>query len=270
MSQIYDWLGTTRQAHYQHKKRQEEKVAKDEELLAEVRLIRQKHPRMGVRKLQAELSLKGVKVGRDALFSLLRAHQMLVKRVRGPRTTFPGKIRYPNLLAEVEVTQPDEAWVTDITYVRTEEGFLYLALITDLFSRKIVGYDLSRSLSADGAMRALQMAISQTNRPLKGLIHHSDHGIQYTCHAYQELLKESKIECSMGEVGNCYDNAVAERVNGILKIEYLLDSLFLSLDQCQKAVQQAVWLYNHERPHLALGYAKPHHVYIHHGNSAFH
>lgn len=270
MSDIHTWLGLTRQAHYQHQKRQKQKAEKEDKTLTQVRLIRQKHPKMGTRKLHSELALKGFQVGRDTLFALLAKHHMLIEPPRGPRTTFSGRIRYPNLLEGVKVTQPDQVWVTDITYIRSEEGFLYLALITDLFSRKIVGYDLSKSLSADGAIRALQMALAQTKRSLKGLIHHSDHGIQYTCHDYQDILAQHHIHCSMGEVGNCYDNAVAERVNGILKIEYLLDTLFISLAQCQKAVRQTVWLYNYERPHYSLGYLKPQQVYIHPGNSTFH
>lgn len=270
MHDAYTWLGLTRQAHYQHHKRQQKKVEEANKIMTQVRLIRQKHPKMGTRKLHSELALKGFRVGRDALFALLAAHHMLVEPPRGPRTTFSGRIRYPNLLEDIEITRPDQVWVTDITYIRSDEGFLYLALITDLFSRKIVGFDLSKSLSADGAIRALQMALAQAKRPLKGLIHHSDHGVQYTCHDYQDILTQYQIRCSMGEVGNCYDNAVAERVNGILKIEYLLDSLFDSLAQCQKAVQQTIGLYNDERPHHSLGYLKPQQVYIHPGNSTFH
>ena len=270
MGDVYDWLGFTRQAHCQYKKQQQQKAENEEAVLEHVRQIRQRHPRMGTRKLHSELLENGLQYGRDALFKLLRQHRLLLDRPRGPRTTFAGLARYPNLLEQAEVTQPDEAWVTDITYIRSEEGFLYLALVTDLCSRKIVGYDLSRSLSADGAIRALQMAISQTKQSLKGLIHHSDHGIQYSCHEYQRVLKRHGIRCSMGEVGNCYDNAVAERVNGILKIEYLLNLLFVSLEQAQRAVKHAVWLYNHERPHQSLGYRKPQHVYIHRGNQTFH
>ncbi len=125
-----------------------------------------------------------------------------------------------------------------------------------------LGYDLSLSLSLEGAARAVQMAITQAGHPLDGLIHHSDHGVQYTSEPYRELLGRHHIRSSMGEVDNCYDNAVAERVNGILKLEYGLDETFVDLAQAQRAVEQAVWLYNHERPHLALNYQKPYQVYV--------
>ena len=188
-------------------------------VLSYVREIRKKHPRMGGRKLYKKLEGK-INMGRDKFFELLKQHKLLVKPYRGPRTTFSGRWRYPNLLEGTRVERPDQVWVTDITYIRTEQGFLYLALVTDLYSRTIIGYDLSCSLAADGVIRALKMAIKRSPRTLEGLIHHSDHGIQYSCKPYQAILKEHGILCSMGEVGNCYDNAVAERVNGILKLEY--------------------------------------------------
>lgn len=125
-----------------------------------------------------------------------------------------------------------------------------------------MGFDLCPTLAVEGALRALQMALRQVDTPVTGLIHHSDHGVQYTCHAYRQKLHAHGIRSSMGEVGNAYDNALAERVNGILKQEYRLDVCFVSPAQAQRAVQQAVWLYNYERPHLALQYQKPHQVYI--------
>ena len=125
-----------------------------------------------------------------------------------------------------------------------------------------MGFDLCPTLAVEGALRALQMALHQAGTPVKGLIHHSDHGVQYTCHAYRQKLQAHGLRSSMGAVGNAYDNALAERVNGILKQEYRLDARFVSPAQAQRAVQQAIWLYNYERPHLALKYQKPHQVYI--------
>ena len=157
-----------------------------------------------------------------------------------------------------------QAWVCDITYLETEEGFCYLALVTDAYSRYIVGFDVSTSLAVEGALRALEMAIAQAPSTLKGLVHHSDHGIQYTCHAYSDRLNHLGILSSMGQVGNCYDNAKAERVNGILKIEYRLGGLFVDVKQAELATRQAIWLYNYERPHLSLLYQRPADIHFSH------
>ena len=225
--------------------------------------IRQRHPRMGARKLLHELrpqmALLGITRGRDLFFDLLRRQDLLVPHKRNRRrTTRSGLWRCPNLLAELRLNCTQQAWVGDITYITTETGFAYLALLTDAFSRFIVGYDLSSSLAMEGCLRALNMALKQTASPsFDGMIHHSDHGIQYTSWPYCDRLQNVGIRSSMGEVGNCYENALAERVNGILKIEYALDDLFLDLQHAHTAVQEAVSLYNYERPHLALDYRKP-------------
>ena len=267
METICAWYGISRQAHYQLKWRQQQQQQAAEEVLALVRKIRHKHKRMGGRKLyhelQPELLKRGIKLGRDRFFDLLRDHNLLLRpKKRAYRTTWAGKWRCENLLAQTVITRPNQAWVCDLTYIATETGFVYLALVTDLFSRRIMGYDLSRSLCLEGAARAVQMAIAQADQPLAGLIHHSDHGVQYTSGPYRHLLAQHHIRSSMGEVGNCYDNAVAERINGILKLEYGLDDTFVDLAQVQLAVEHAVWLYNHERPHLALNYQIPYQVYV--------
>lgn len=267
MDTICAWYGISRQAHSQLKWRQHQQQQAGEQVLELVRAIRHKHKRMGGRKLyhelQPELDKRGIQIGRDRFFDLLRAHDLLLRpQKRAYRTTWAGQWRCENLLAEAVITRPNQAWVCDLTYIATESGFVYLALVTDRFSRRIMGYDLSRSLSLDGATRAMRMAIAQAGQPLVGLIHHSDHGVQYTSAPYRDLLAQHHIRSSMGEVGNCYDNAVAERVNGILKLEYGLDDTFVDLAQAQRAVEQAVWLYNHERPHLALNYQKPFQVYV--------
>jgi len=267
MSEICGWYGITRQAHYQQKWRQTQQQQQAEEILALVRTVRQRHKRMGARKLyhhlQPELGKRGLQIGRDRFFDLLRGQDLLIRpKKRAYRTTWPGTWRCENLLAETTITHPNQAWVCDITYLATEAGFGYLALVTDLYTRRIMGYDLSHSLSLDGAARAVQMAIAQAAQPLTGLIHHSDHGVQYTSAPYRAILEKHHIRSSMGEVGNCYDNAVAERVNGILKLEYGLDETFVDLAQALQTVDQAIWLYNHERPHLALSYQVPYHFYV--------
>lgn len=267
MENLCAWYGISRQAHYQLAWRQQQQQAEGAQVLELVRSMRCRHKRMGGRKLlhelQPELVKRGIQMGRDRFFDLLRRHDLLLRpKKRAYRTTWAGRWRCENLLAEALITRPNQAWVCDLTYIATESGFVYLALVTDLYSRRIMGYDLSRSLSLEGAARAMQRAIAQAGRPLAGLIHHSDHGVQYTSQPYRDLLARHHIRSSMGEVGNCYDNAVAERVNGILKLEYGLDDTFVDFTQAQLAVEQAVWLYNHERPHLALNYQKPYQVYV--------
>lgn len=269
MATLCGWYGISRQAHYQLKWRQQQQQQQGQEVLALVREIRHKHKRMGTRKmyhrLQPEFDKRGIRLGRDRFFELLREYDLLLPpKKRAHRTTWSGKWRCDNLLAETAVSAPNQAWVCDITYIATETGFAYLALVSDLYSRRIMGYDLSRSLCLEGAARALQMALAQADQPLEGLIHHSDHGVQYSSQPYRKLLAQHHLRSSMGEVGNCYDNAVAERINGILKLEYGLDDTFVDLAQAHLAVEQAVWLYNHERPHLALAYQTPYHVYVNH------
>lgn len=244
-------------------KRQQEEAAQEQLIVELVQGIRQRHPRMGVRKLlhelRSQMALLGVTRGRDAFFDLLRRHDLLVPQKRSRRrTTRSGLWRCPNLIAELRLSYTQQVWVGDITYITTETGFAYLALLTDAFSRFIVGYDLSSSLATEGCLRALNTALKQSaGFPFNGMIHHSDHGIQYTSWPYCERLRHAGIRSSMGEVGNCYENALAERINGILKTEYALDDLFLDLQHAHTAVTEAVWLYNYERPHLALDYRKP-------------
>jgi transposase InsO family protein len=244
-------------------------TAAEETLILElVQGMRHRHPRMGGRKLhhelQAQMLALDIHCGRDALFALLRRHDLLVPVKRSAqRTTWSGRWNYPNRLVELQLQRVHQAWVVDITYLTTEVGALYLALITDAYSRFIVGFDLSASLAVEGTLRALNQAMAQTPAALlSGLIHHSDHGLQYIALPYRTTLADADILPSMGEVGNCYDNALAERINGILKCEYALDSLFVSPDHALAATKQAIYLYNFERPHTALNYRKPAQVHL--------
>lgn len=258
-----DWYGISRQAYYQAQQRQQERAAEDQLILTLVQGLRQRHPRMGGRKLYHELQERlaqlAISRGRDAFFDLLRDHDLLVPTKRNRhRTTHPGLWRCPNLLTGWQPTAPNQVWVGDITYLATEEGFLYLGLLTDAYSRFIVGFDLSTSLALEGSLRALNQAIGQTDpERLPQLIHHSDHGVQYSSRPYRDRLQSVGIRSSMGAVGNCYENALAERVNGILKNEYGLDAFFVGKAHAQRAVEEAIWLYNYERPHLSLNYRKP-------------
>lgn len=269
MGKICEWYGISRQAHYQKCQRRTKRTEEEKIIIEKVHSIRQKHARMGTRKLCKELpellADTEITIGRDRLFDLLGRCDLLVPPLRSThRTTWAGTWRCDNLLVDARITAPNQAWVSDITYIRVGRNFFYLVLITDVFSRRIMGFDLSDSLAVDGLLRAFDMAIKTVNDPVKGLIFHSDHGVQYTCHAFRKHIKPHGIRSSMGEIGNCYDNALAERINGILKIEYALGDLFVSQQHALIAVQQAVFLYNFERPHLALDFRKPAHVYQQH------
>jgi putative transposase len=257
------WFGISRQAYYQAKQRAVSRAAEDQLVVELVQGLRQRHPRLGGRKLyhelQAALSQLGIRRGRDAFFNLLRQRALLVPvKASGRRTTQAGLWRCPNLLLTRAIEHVHQAWVADITYLTTEQGFRYLALLTDAYSRFIVGYDLSSSLVVEGTLRALQQASARCDPArLAGVIHHSDHGVQYAAWPYREQLRQLGMCSSMGAIGNCYENALAERVNGILKNEYGLNDLFVDDPQAQAAVSEAIWLYNYERPHQALAYAKP-------------
>jgi transposase InsO family protein len=256
-------MGMSRQNYYKQR-RVRHKHAIDEELvLALVRRERSDHPRMGGRKLHrllnGELREAGVEIGRDRMFDVLRGKGLLVTSVpKAPRTT-DSKHALPvfrNLVKDLTPTAPNQIWVSDLTYLRTDEGFVYLAVIMDLYSRKIVGHHCGDSLEALGCVRALQKAIKDlpANRHP---IHHSDRGCQYCCHEYVGHLKARNMPVSMTEQNHCYENAYAERVQGILKQEYSLRLTFRHRDQARRAAEEAIWLYNNRRPHTSLGFRRP-------------
>ena len=236
--------------------------------MAEVKQLRREHVKLGGRKLyhvlRAEIRNSGRGFGRDKFFDLLRHHDLLVKRRRKYAVTTQSDhpfYKYKNELSKEQITAPNQAWVSDITYLRTRKGFAYLSLITDAYSRKIVGWNVDNSLGVESTLQAAEQAISQCKQT-KGTIHHSDRGIQYCCYAYTDRLKQKGIKISMGEAGNCYDNAMAERVNGILKDEYLLDAEFIDIEHARQVASQAIYLYNHKRPHWSLGLKKPAEVHV--------
>lgn len=260
---LCDHVGMSRQNYYAARRlRQRREI--DEALIVElVKRERRMQPRLGGRKLlhllQDDLNEANVSIGRDRFFEVLAENDLLVVRKPGrPRTTNSRHSLpvFHNLLEGRTLSAPNEAWVSDLTYIRTDEGFLYAALITDAFSRKIVGAHIGDSLEAAGCLAALEQALSELpagKRP----VHHSDRGCQYCCHAYVERLQDRGLAISMTEIMHCYENAMAERVNGILKQEYEMDRTFRTKEQAYKAFKQAVWLYNHRRPHLALEYRFP-------------
>jgi transposase InsO family protein len=257
----------SRQAYYQYLNRQSRLCFQEEILRQLVGSIRRRQPKIGGRKLyhllKPQLEKLDYNLGRDRFFDFLRANDLLIKRKKKyTRTTDSnhGFGWYTNLLTDRDITDINQVFVADITYLDTLEGFVYLALITELFSRKIVGWDVSDSLAVEGSLRALNMAFSQAVFS-EGSIHHSDRGIQYSCYAYTDLLKSKGIEISMAAKGNPYENPVAERVNGILKLEFLLDQIFNTKRDAKAATGESIFIYNHERPHGSLGNKMPAQVY---------
>ncbi len=217
-----------------------------------------------MKSLNEEFTKTNLKVGRDTLFNVLRKHNMLTLRKKYRMRTTNSHHRfykYGNIIKDIEINRPNQVWASDITYIRTVKGFCYLALITDMYSRKIVGYDLSDSLELNGCVRALNKAIYQAKN-IKQLIHHSDRGIQYCSNVYTQILKRKKIDISMTEENHCYENAMAERVNGILKDEFYLDQTFANVAHAKRAAKNAIKLYNEIRLHLSLDYKTPNMVYL--------
>jgi len=243
-------------------------LEREQQIIKIVRQRRKSLPREGVRKLIKSLNVDftkaNLKVGRDALFNVLREHQILTLRKKYRMRTTNSHHRfykYGNIIKGIEINRPNQVWASDITYIRTVKGFCYLALITDMYSRKIVGYDLSDSLELNGCVRALNKAIYQAKN-IKGLIHHSDRGIQYCSNVYTQILQRKKIDISMTEENHCYENAMAERVNGILKDEFYLDQTFANVAHAKRAAKNAIKLYNEIRLHLSLDYKTPNMVYL--------
>lgn len=256
-------VGMSRQNYYAARRLRLRRQVDEAMIVELVKRERQLQPRLGGRKLlhliREDLRDAGVEVGRDRFFEVLAEADLLVVPKPGtPRTTNSRHSLpvFANLLADRELSAPNEAWVSDLTYIRTDEGFVYAALITDAYSRMIVGAHIGDNLEAEGCLQALEQALA-TLPVGKQPIHHSDRGSQYCCHAYVERLQARGLPISMTQIMHCYENAKAERVNGILKQEYELDRTFRTKAQAKAAFEQAVWLYNHRRPHLRLNYRFP-------------
>lgn len=259
MEKVSRVLGRSRQSYYKHRKLVQRRTSYESKILEHVGQFRRRQPRVGVRKLHLHLLEEGVVIGRDRLFELLRRKGLLVRpRRRYVRTTNSNHWfrKYENLIKDREITGSGEVIVGDITYLETREGFCYLSLLTDVYSHKIVGYHLSKSLSVEGSLRALEMALKKIKDPC-GMIHHSDRGIQYCCKAYTSRLREKGVSISMTEENHVYENALAERVNGILKNEFLLGECLPSYTLAKKIVKEAIDIYNNERLHMAINYMTP-------------
>lgn len=259
----------SRQNYYKVRRVRNRRWIDEQFVLELVKRERCSQPRLGTRKLLRilgnEFSSASVRIGRDRLFDVLRRCKMLILRRRAfrPRTT-DSRHRfgyYANLLKDKVLTSSRQAVVSDITYIRTDEGFMYVSLVMDAYSRAIVGYDCSQSLAVEGALGAMKMAVRHLG-DCRNVIHHSDRGLQYCCGEYVKLLKESGMSISMTQENHCYENASAERLNGILKQEYGLGNCFLRKSDVAGALREAVELYNWRRPHQSLGYRTPMEVHM--------
>lgn len=257
------YLGISRQAYYKRCKVAAMRERFEQHVLSFVKTERMTHPRIGTRKLQYLMQQSELRIGRDHLFTLLRANRLLVPTKRAYHRTTHSLHRFykhPNLIKDgIEVTRPEQLWVADITYLPTQSGESYLSLVTDAYSRKVVGYHLGDNLKTSSVKQAFRQAIKHrvSNLPL---IHHSDRGIQYCSSEYQKLHEKHGITCSMTDGYDCYQNALAERINGILKNEYLLIKPN-NLEEAKKMVKQSVDIYNQQRPHTALKYKTPDEVH---------
>lgn len=262
-------MGISRQAYYQQVKAEATCLARDCQVVEQVRQVRRRQPKLGGRKLhyllKEPMANAGIKMGRDALFAILKRAHLLVPRARAFHKTtdsFHRFYKHPNLLKSEQAvvpTGPSQVWVADITYLPTAHQYVYLSLVTDAYSRKIVGYHVHASLQTEEVAQALHMALQHRHEHGR-LIHHSDRGIQYCAAYYQAIHHAHGITCSMTDGYDCYQNALAERVNGILKTEFLLYRP-QNLEQARQMVSQSVQIYNDERPHLALQYKTPNAVH---------
>jgi len=258
ISELCSLLGYSRQAYYQYQRQSEKEALQCDLLIQEVLEIRRKQKKLGTRKLLHKLNAfmqkHGINIGRDAFFNLLANNGLLIRKRnrKKPITTFSSHWlrKHPNLIIGFIPTGPNQLWQSDITYIELADGFAYLCLITDAYSHKIVGFCLSETLEAKGCVEALKMAL-KNNPELHNLIHHSDRGVQYCCADYVALLAKNSIRISMTQSGDPRENALAERVNGILKDE-LLESSYPNFKAAQKAIAIAISIYNHERPHGSI------------------
>ena len=225
---------------------------------------RKKMSRVGTTKLyeliKPQMEQEHIKCGRDKLFRILRDERMLVKRKKNFKITTNSMHRYkrhPNLIIGLDINRPEQVWVSDITYIKTKKRHLYLSLITDAFSKKIMGYYLADNQKASSSIKALNMAINNRIYPGKPLIHHSDRGFQYCAPAYTEVLEKNFIDISMTTKYDPYENAIAERVNGILKSEFDVGEGFIDMKDARKAIKESIQTYNQLRPHLTCKFRTP-------------
>jgi putative transposase len=256
-------FGYTKQAYYKHRTGSETRQKQGMEVKHSVLQLRRHMPRVGTRKLHhllhAHPDSDHLKIGRDRLFALLRQEGLLITKVRRYTVTTNSKHwmrKYPDQIKDLHIHRPEQVWVADITYLDTG-GHSYLHLITDAYSKKVMGYELSDNMEAISTLKALKMAIADRQYPNLPLIHHSDRGLQYCSKIYVQYLKKNNIAISMTENGDPYENAIAERMNGILKDEFGLGERLGEIDEAIEQTAQSVQTYNEMRPHLSCQYLTP-------------
>lgn len=261
-------MGYSRQYFYKHCKEQEQRAIRELEVKRLVDAERKILSRLGGKKLHHQirdsLQAQEIKFGRDKLFDLLRKYQMLIlPKRRYIQTTMSRHWlrKYPNLVKDIVVTRPDEVWVSDITYLKTDEGNCYLNMVTDAYSRKIMGYAIADNMEAAQMKQAFQMAVGNRKNTDHPLIHHSDRGLQYCSAEYVRIAERYQIKMSMTENGDPYENALAERMNRTLKEEFGLGNVLRSKMHAKLLTEEAVKLYNNYRPHLSLKMKTPEMVY---------
>jgi putative transposase len=257
-------FGKTRHALYDHGYRQQQSVLKDDIVLQYVSRVRSQLPRLGTRKLhyklQPLLAEHGIEIGRDYLFDLLDDHKLLIRQRKRKAITTNSRHwmrKYDNLVKDMTCTRPEQLWVSDMTFIRLGNQWGYLSLITDAYSRKIMGYCLRTDMTAEGCVEALQMALNNRMYPRESLMHHSDRGSQYCSAPYVQLLTDNRIAISMTQNGDPYENALAERMNGILKGEFNLCSNQQGYAQACQLIEASIDAYNQERPHSSCDFLTP-------------
>lgn len=268
LADLCSWFGLTRQAYYQNKHRVLQTAIEQDMLILGIHGIRKDHKRLGGRKLFCKLeefmNEHQIKMGRDAFFDLLRSSGLLVRKRKRYHVTTDSNHwmkKYPNLIKDMEPMGSNHIWVSDMTYWKTKAGHYYISFITDAYSRKIVGYQVAQTMEAIESVSALKMALKGLGSQASGLVHHSDRGSQYCSARYVELLRKNNIQISMTENGDPLENAIAERLNGIIKGEYLIDYRINSLGEAKKVLESVVRLYNEERPHSSVGNMVPSQVH---------
>lgn len=256
-------FGYSRQAYYKQKSSHKAEILYQDQIVSMVRQKRMRMPRLGTRKLyyllKEDFRSQNLKVGRDQLFHILRVNHMLVRPRKSYHKTTNSKHwlkKHRNLISGLTINQPEQVWVADITYIPTRHGHNYLSLITDAYSRQIMGYHLAEDLRTEGPLKALQMALSRRMYH-QSIIHHSDRGLQYCSHEYQQMLQENNLLTSMTESYDPYQNAIAERVNGILKDEFNLEQGFKEHLQALQVIKESIQIYNTERPHYSCNLNTP-------------
>lgn len=252
-------LGISRQSYYQQQRVRERKAVEEVVIQQLISEVREKLPESGGRilyiKIKEDLNRMSIKMGRDALFTLLAANNLLIRRRKRrvwTTNSSHGLKIYPNLIKDMDINRPNQVWVSDITYFRIGYEFVYISLITDAWSKKILGYSVSDNLEGINALRALKMAIAQAPDHVRDIIHHSDRGVQYCSKDYVATLQKNHFKISMSSKGNPIENSVAERINGTIKNDFLYHYKIQNLSGAVKGLKKAVQIYNNERPHSSI------------------